>query len=297
MDYILPSQITVANYDHAPIVHREPLQRLETSLSASNLRRVLSHPKTLNAWADFCAVQFFQFVSGTLDPPMPSAIEELLQKIRDINTRGPVKVDGKGSGRYGDALEFELGISKNSSKNPDFKGIEIKSKASAKLQTLFSRTPSRYTGCKSSLHLLETHGYNKGGRLQLYTSMSSKGDSMGFSIQLESEYISVVRNGEEVMQYDNHRLQEALSKKHSESAFVSVRVCSDPSFCTFDSLLYCKSPSFPKPPKLIRDGDVFLDLTLALKENGKAKDHGFLWRVPESKVPQIFSESKVFSLQ
>ncbi|MDP6905642.1 MAG: MvaI/BcnI family restriction endonuclease, partial [Verrucomicrobiota bacterium] len=113
---------------------------------------------------------------------MSEPIEELISKMRDLYSRGYVPAEGTGSGRYGLALERELGIASNSSKKPDFKGIELKTKAGATLQTLFSRTPSHYTGCSDKLDLTLSHGYEKKGRQQLYTSMNSEGDSLGFSV-------------------------------------------------------------------------------------------------------------------
>ena len=104
-------------------------------------------------------------------------IEELIEKLRDLNSRGWINSEGSGSGRYGLALERELSIPRNSDKKPDFKGIELKTKASAKLQTLFSRTPSRHTGCSNNLDLIQSWGYRdkKTGRQQLYTSINCEG--------------------------------------------------------------------------------------------------------------------------
>ena len=149
-------------------------------------------------------------------------IEELVAKLNDLYSSGWIKAEGTGSGRYGLALERELSISKNSSKKPDFKGIELKTKASSKLQTLFSRTPSRHTGCSNNLDLIESWGYQdkKTGRQQLYTSINSEGDSLGFSIRHQNDYIQVLNGSTELLQYDLDRLEEALISKHSESAFI-----------------------------------------------------------------------------
>ena len=56
---------------------------------------------------------------------MNTPIEDLVEKLKAINSRGWINSEGTGSGRYGLALERELSIPRNSSKNPDFKGIEI----------------------------------------------------------------------------------------------------------------------------------------------------------------------------
>src|SRR5262249_28372430 len=75
--------------------------------------------------------------------PLPAVEpkEILFAKLRELRALGSIPVTGKGSGRFGLAIERALGISPNSSKTPDFMGIELKTKHDATLQTLFSRTP------------------------------------------------------------------------------------------------------------------------------------------------------------
>jgi len=213
---------------------------------------------------------------------MKKSIDELIEKLRDLNSRGWINSEGTGSGRYGLALERELSIPRNSSKNPDFKGIEIKTKASSKLQTLFSRTPSRHTGCSNNLDLLQSWGYNnkKTGRQQLYTSINCNGDSLGFSIKHSGKHIQVLHEDTELLQYDIIKLEHALLSKHRESAFIDVetRKLGNQDQCRFNNLLYCKHSSIDKFLSLLNEGRIYLDFTLSIKD-GRSRDHGFLWRI------------------
>jgi len=72
-------------------------------------------------------------------------------------------------------------------------GIELKTKESGPLQTLFSRTPSRYMleGAKSGMFRSYSRFDSKRNRRSLYTSFSNSPDSFGFSLQVESLIVKV----------------------------------------------------------------------------------------------------------
>jgi len=62
---------------------------------------------------------------------------KLFRKLRGLVQHGWRKVESKGSGRFGLTIEKSLGIPPNSSRTPDFMGIEIKTKRDNSLQTFF----------------------------------------------------------------------------------------------------------------------------------------------------------------
>ena len=68
---------------------------------------------------------------------------ELLQKLEQISSRGFIKSMRGGDTGVGYTLETLLGISANSSKNPDYRGIEIKSSRSRNTKdVIFSMVPN-----------------------------------------------------------------------------------------------------------------------------------------------------------
>ena len=75
--------------------------------------------------------------------------DELLAKIRAIHDQGFLRSITPGDPGVGDTLEFALGISRNNSKSPDYRGIELKStrltrngsKRSVTRSTLFTKVP------------------------------------------------------------------------------------------------------------------------------------------------------------
>lgn len=57
-----------------------------------------------------------------------SAAVELLGRFRELAARGPLLAIGQGDMSIGLTIETALGIKRNSSRKPDYKGIEIKAK-------------------------------------------------------------------------------------------------------------------------------------------------------------------------
>ncbi len=228
---------------------------------------------------------------GRSSRPRLTPRDILIQKVRQLNRRGWVKVTESGAGRFGLTLEKELGVPQNSSKTPDFMGIELKTKRGATPQTLFSRKPTAFTGVAGHEGLLEEYGYNdpKTGRRQLFTSFTSAGDSLGFSLDATADRIRVIHSEKELLYYDAEVLEEALLSKHTETAFVrvSARTGNAGPECRFEELLYAKWPSILRFLKLVRDGSVYLDFTLSIT-NGRIKNHGFLWKVASDQIAHLF---------
>lgn len=226
--------------------------------------------------------------------------EILLSKLKRISDLGFVPVRDKGTGRFGHTLETLLLIPKNSSKEADFMGIEIKTKETEgnTLQTLFSRVPSRFVGVKDRAELVKKYGYvdqKRGARLALYTSFGANPNSLGFQLKVAGNCIQVIMTGEVLLEYDFDTIEEALISKHSEVVFVEVqsrKTDSSPK-CKFGPFTYCRTPSFRRFLSLLGDGKVHLDFTLSLK-NGKAKDHGFLWRIRVEEIQNLYFVSEKF---
>ena len=126
------------------------------------------------------------------------SIDLLIPKLNKIRDSGFVPVVGRGSGRFGLTLESILGLPKNSSKSPDYLGVEIKTKCGNGLQTLFSKTPTKYLDCIDRKSLIIKHGYYDSvkTRTALYTSFNKIGDTLGFSLLVLNSNIFVIRNGE-----------------------------------------------------------------------------------------------------
>lgn len=235
-----------------------------------------------------------------IDFEKQTPIDVLVGKLKRLRSRDYLSVYGKGTGRYGLSLERYLSIPQNSSKEADFMGIELKTKHGKTLQTLFSRVPSRYLACKDKSHLLEKFGYydDKRGRQALYTSFNNTTDSLGFRLTFKKNRIVVNKKKVEILEYDDGVLEDAVLSKHNETAYISVslnRSKNGVTRCRFDQLLYCKTPSLLRFLRMADDGNVYLDFTLSEK-SGRVKDHGFLWRVPQDAIGDLYKETQLIDL-
>lgn len=233
-----------------------------------------------------------------LPPTEPHEI--LFAKLQELSARGPIPVVRTGSGRFGLAVEQALGIPQNSKKAADFMGIELKTKSDSSLQTLFSRTPSRFVEDISKEAMFQRHAYfdQRRNRRALYTSFSKTADSLGFCLSLANQVIQVVRRGITVLEYDAELIEEALLSKHTQTVFLSLTHCvrDGGQSCTLSSAQFCKWPSILRFLRLVSAGDVFLDFTMSDDGRGRIKDHGFLWRIRSTALDQLYLSvsTKVF---
>jgi len=229
-----------------------------------------------------------------------TSIEILIDKLKRLRYRNFLPVQGSGTGRFGLSLEYYLSIPQNSSKEADFMGIELKTKHGKSLQTLFSRVPSRYLACEDKKELVEKFGYFDESlkRRALYTSFNNISDSLGFHLSAGKDQIVVNKKQVEILEYDSSVLEDALLTKHNETAYVSVstqRLKNGKVGCRFDQLLYCKTPSLLRFLHMARDGNVYLNFTLSEKA-GRVKDHGFLWRVPQEAIGELYQKTQLIDL-
>ena len=57
--------------------------------------------------------------------------------------------------------------------------------------------------------------------------------------------------------------------------------------CRFEDVLYCKWPSTLRFLRMVEEGGRALDLTLSERE-GRVRDHGFLWKVAQERVGDVY---------
>lgn len=158
--------------------------------------------------------------------------DELLGKINDISRKGFIKSLRSGDTGVGYTFESLLGIKANSSRHPDYKGIEIKSSRSRNSKgTLLSMAPNwSISNLISSHQLLQKRGRSneKWGGLKTLNH-SIRGDNKNnwnLKLMLEEPYIHQVHDKDDFIEKDVSWLLEdfqlRLSKKHRETFWVNV---------------------------------------------------------------------------
>lgn len=248
-------------------------------------------------------VQEVGFVSHIMSK-VKGASDDLLARLREISKReliGDVKADTA----VGRAIETALGIQANSSRNPDFKGIEIKASRSAKRTSranLFAKTPdweiSTYKGSKA---LLDRFGYMRGTENKLYCTVSSRSpNSQGLFLKLADEMLQErFRKGEgaeePVCVWRLRTLHESLMEKHRETFWVKVRALKSATVEAFRviGVTHTSRPSTFNFDALLETGDITVDhLIKRVPGKDTAKDKGYLFKVEEEKRDQLFLGQK-----
>ncbi len=228
------------------------------------------------------------------------AAEELLERFREISKTdliGDVKADTA----VGRAIETALGIQANSSRNPDFKGIEIKSSRSAKRTNranLFAKTPEwEISTYKGSRALLDRFGYMRGSENKLYCTVSSKSpNSQGLFLCMEDEMLQErFRKGdgevEPVCVWRLRTLHESLMEKHRETFWVKVQALKSATVESFRviGVTHTSRPSTFNFDTMLEAGDITVDhLIKRVPGKDTAKDKGYLFKVEEDKRDQLF---------
>lgn len=249
------------------------------------------------------AVREGGFVSHIMTK-VKGAADELLARFREIS-KGELIGDVKADTAVGRAIEKALGIQPNSSRNPDFKGIEIKASRSAKRTSranLFAKTPdweiSTYKGSKA---LLDRFGYMRGSENKLYCTVSSRSpNSQGLFLRLADEMLHErFRKGEgaeePVCVWRLRTLHESLMEKHRETFWVKVQALKSATVEAFRviGVTHTSRPSTFNFDALLETGDITVDhLIKRVPGKDTAKDKGYLFKVEEEKRDQLFLGQK-----
>lgn len=231
-------------------------------------------------------------------------VRRLHEKIGPLAQRW-VRTMRPGPTGVGYTFETLLGISANSSKVADVDGVELKSyrrgalTGPGKLVTLFSKTPTWLDASKGA-GLLRNFGYrDANNRLNLYCTIMRTRNTLGFRLATDAEQAKMlVQNaGRDVMSYTFATLEKRLAEKHPATLFVRAesRGAGAEEEFRYSDVTYCRQPSFANFLDLVGDEAIGLDLTLHLKESGRARDHGYLWRVRESRIPNLFAYRRVLT--
>lgn len=240
-----------------------------------------------------------------------SASGELLDMLGVISGKGFIKTLRKGDTGVGYTLETMLGIAANSSKDPDFKGIEIKAKRSrisggTNRSTLFTKAPNwKLSPVGSAVGLLNSRGYyDENGRLSLYhTVKATAPNSLGLLLEIDAEHdwLKQVHQGPSVQTHDvtweMPILKRDLSAKHKETFWVraACRGKAEDEHFHYVEVKHTRKALSSNLPALIEAGVITMDY--ALHFNGKrARDHGYLFKIHPDNLGALFPAPQVYQL-
>ena len=257
-----------------------------------------------------------------LSPRRSAVADELLAKLRAVSSLGYLPSLRAGPTGVGYTLETHLGIKANSSKSPDFKGIEIKagrtlaSGRAATRSNLFSLAPDWDASPHSALSLLRAHGRdNEDGRRQIYCTLANAPNptfGLYLGVDQPDDLLHSLRGepagrpaagDEQIFQWRLHALRDALLAKHRETFWVKARARGTNSSETFHyyEVEHTKGPLAANLAPLIETGHVQLDFLLSIKKGktGKerARDHGYLFKLWERDRHLLFAPPRRYPLE
>ena len=244
-----------------------------------------------------------------LRPAKDKVFQELLNKMKDIYDMGFVKSVGNGSKSVGETLEYHLGISPNSNKAPDFKGIELKSSQNRKIRsTLFSKTPNwKLSRLKNTKEILTERGVfsTKDNRIALYHSLKANiPNSYNMLLRVDLEQGLLRQNFLDERSEINdvnwvlNELKESLIAKHPRSFWVKAekKIKSKNEYFNYVELIYTHSPNPNYFVALLESGLITVDYLMHMKGNGAARDHGYLFKILPENLDSLFPKPEFYNL-
>jgi hypothetical protein len=224
-------------------------------------------------------------------------VADLTTALKRVAEQGWIRAIGTGAPTVGETLEAELGIARNSFRTPDFRGrIEIKSAriGGSGLQTLFSQIPVWQPPVLGTRDLVLAHGVfntNK-NRHEIYCTITTTRNTLGWKLKVDvaSDEIIADHSRSPVLHFPLERLREAFEAKHGASVFVkaSSRKGAAGEEFKYEGAILRVRGSFPRFLAELEDARAGLDL-VANVTDGKARDHGYLWRVRRDRIPALFA--------
>jgi hypothetical protein len=227
------------------------------------------------------------------------AAEELVHLLREIAKKdimGAVDADTA----VGRAVETALGIDINSSKNPDFHGIELKAHRegrSADRSGLFAQVPDwELSPHKSFSTILDRFGYEREGVRKLYCTVSGKSpNSQGLILtvkdgRLQESFRDVTKGKDEpVCLWSLDRLHGRLLSKHPETFWLEVKPTRNGGREAFriTSAVHTSRPSTFHFDAMLESGDVTVDHMIKRGDRG-VQEKGPQFKVEDKKRPQLF---------
>lgn len=249
------------------------------------------------------------FLSKLSKIPTDEIFDELLNKMIEVHRHGYHKSIGKGHKSIGETLEHILDINPNSSKNPDYKGIELKTSRSKKNRsTLFSCVPDwKNSRLKSTKDILNERGlYNEtDDRIALYHTLAvDKPNSYNLVLRMQNDcnlnqnYMHANSYEENDVNWDIEELKKRLVNKHPRTFWVKadVQVHKNIEHFKYDEVIYTQSPNANYFVNLLEEGIITVDYAMHFRKNGAAKDHGYLFKIFPDKLNLLFPSPKKINL-
>lgn len=231
---------------------------------------------------------------------------ELLAMLRKIASSPiPSLVDADTS--VGRTLETALGIDINSSKLPDYKGIELKSFRAKKgnRKNLFAQVPNwKLSKFKSSAEILDAFGYWRDEDFKLYCTVSGiTTNSQGLSLKVDTDINYLIENSDkkeigDFVIWTLDKLHERLLEKHKETFWVAADtiLIDGKEHFQYKGVEHTKKPIVSQFDILLEQGIITLDHLIKRNSKGKVVEKGPLFKIKPNSLDLLFPPSSKYLL-
>ncbi len=232
---------------------------------------------------------------------------ELLTKLRKLANLGPIPSVVKADTSVGRTLETALNIPINSSKQPDYKGIELKSFRSKRnnRKNLFNQVANwKLSKFKSSSEILDAFGYEREGVFRLYCTVSAiTKNSQGLSLRLDSDIKQLIEysdNNEigDFVVWTLETLHERLREKHKETFWIEADsiLIDEKEHFLYKKAEHTKKPITSQFDLLIEQGIIALDHLIKRKTSGGVAEKGPSFKMKPKGIQLLFPPSEIYEL-
>lgn len=233
--------------------------------------------------------------------------DELLYKLRLISASGFVPAILNADTGIGRTLENLLGIPMNSSKAPDYKGIELKSYRDKRgnRKNLFAQVPEwNLSKFKSSAEILENFGYNRGDDFKLYCTVSSiVRNSQGLMLKLDNNTRQLLENSDksnigDFVVWGLETLHKRLLEKHNETFWITAdsKIIDGKEFFQYKKVEHTKKPIVSQFDILLEQGIITLDHLIKRKVTGRVVEKGPIFKLKPNSLDLLFPPSQSYDL-
>lgn len=232
---------------------------------------------------------------------------ELLAMLRKVASSGPIPSMVAADTSVGRTLETALGIDINSSKQPDYKGIELKSFRSSRTnrKNLFAQVPEwSISKFKSSAEILDAFGYHREEDFKLYCTVSAiTRNSQGLALRLDSDIKQLVENSDkpeigDFVVWTLYTLHIRLLEKHKETFWVEATSTYIDGLEHFQYSIveHTKKPITSQFDILVDQGIITLDHLIKRNSNGKVVEKGPIFKIKPKGLDLLFPPSEKYNL-
>ena len=232
---------------------------------------------------------------------------ELLNKLKTIAKKGYVKSVVNSDTGIGRTIESLLGIKMNSSKSPDYKGIELKSFRDSRnnRKGLFWKTPDwELSKFKSRVEILDAFGYWEKGVFRLYNTIRGTGrNAQGLILKIEDKKDWLVENSDrpeigDFLVWKMETLRKELLKKHKETFWIRAdsKIEDNNEYFHFTEVEHTKNPMIDKFEILVETGAITLDYPIKRMPDGKVIDKGCNFKLKSNCLDLLFPPSEKYLL-